>query len=259
MNWYYANNQDRVGPITEEALVTLISEGRVLGETLVWNESLPEWKRLLEVRPDLLGVTGSGADMEFCAVSGKAYPRSQMLQYEGKWISAEHRDTYFQRLREGVSGPADMSYAGFWIRFLAKFIDVIIIWLLSALKSVVLVLIFFGHANIFQPTTNPAEHLGAFFFFQFLNFITDIAIGVSFSWFFLSKYQATPGKLALDLKVVRADASKLSTGRIIGRYFAEMLSGLILAVGYIMAAFDEPEKRALHDRICDTRVVRVRK
>jgi uncharacterized RDD family membrane protein YckC len=30
---------------------------------------------------------------------------------------------------------------------------------------------------------------------------------------------------------------------------------MILLIGYIMAAFDE-EKRALHDRICSTRVVR---
>ena len=41
--------------------------------------------------------------------------------------------------------------------------------------------------------------------------------------------------------------------RAIGRHFSEWLSS-ILFIGYIMAAFDE-EKRALHDRICGTRVV----
>jgi uncharacterized RDD family membrane protein YckC len=30
---------------------------------------------------------------------------------------------------------------------------------------------------------------------------------------------------------------------------------MIFAIGYIMAAFDD-EKRALHDRICSTRVIR---
>ena len=35
---------------------------------------------------------------------------------------------------------------------------------------------------------------------------------------------------------------------------AKILSGLICLAGYIMAGFDE-EKRALHDRICNTRVV----
>jgi uncharacterized RDD family membrane protein YckC len=40
----------------------------------------------------------------------------------------------------------------------------------------------------------------------------------------------------------------------VGRYFSEMLSGMIMMIGYIMAGFDD-EKRALHDRICNTRVV----
>jgi hypothetical protein len=35
-----------------------------------------------------------------------------------------------------------------------------------------------------------------------------------------------------------------------------LLSSLTLAIGYIMAAFDD-EKRSLHDRICDTRVIRL--
>jgi len=55
--------------------------------------------------------------------------------------------------------------------------------------------------------------------------------------------------------VVRSDGSALSTGRIIGRYFSEMLSSMILCIGYLMVAFDE-ERRGLHDRICDTRVIK---
>jgi uncharacterized RDD family membrane protein YckC len=35
-----------------------------------------------------------------------------------------------------------------------------------------------------------------------------------------------------------------------------MVSAMILMIGYIMAGFDS-QKRALHDMICDTRVIRV--
>jgi uncharacterized RDD family membrane protein YckC len=63
--------------------------------------------------------------------------------------------------------------------------------------------------------------------------------------------------MALGLKLVRSDGERLSAGRIIGRYFSEWLSAIILCIGYIMVAFDE-EKQALHDRICDTRVIRVK-
>jgi uncharacterized RDD family membrane protein YckC len=41
----------------------------------------------------------------------------------------------------------------------------------------------------------------------------------------------------------------------VGRYFAQGLSAMLLYIGYIMAGFDS-EKRALHDYLCDTRVIK---
>ncbi len=61
--------------------------------------------------------------------------------------------------------------------------------------------------------------------------------------------------MALGLKVITADGDKVSYLKAFGRYFAEIVSGIILCIGYIMAAFDD-EKRTLHDRICNTRVVK---
>ena len=63
--------------------------------------------------------------------------------------------------------------------------------------------------------------------------------------------------MALGLKVVRPNGMPVDLPRAFGRYFAKMLSAIILFIGYIMAGFDA-EKRALHDMICDTRVVKVR-
>ena len=36
-----------------------------------------------------------------------------MIQYQGQWIAAEHKDAFFQRLREGVaaSGPGGVKRA----------------------------------------------------------------------------------------------------------------------------------------------------
>ena len=61
--------------------------------------------------------------------------------------------------------------------------------------------------------------------------------------------------MACGLKVVDADGNKISYGRALGRGFAEILSGLICDIGYIIAAFDNPQKRSLHDHICSTRVI----
>jgi uncharacterized RDD family membrane protein YckC len=60
--------------------------------------------------------------------------------------------------------------------------------------------------------------------------------------------------MLMKIKVVTADGIPMSYGRSTGRYFAKILSGLIIYIGYLMAFWDE-EKRALHDRICKTRVV----
>ena len=84
-----------------------------------------------------------------------------------------------------------------------------------------------------------------------------LLVGVAYGVFFIRRYSATPGKMALGLKLIRSDGSPLSVGRIIGRHFAEWLSNLTLLIGYIIAAFDD-ERRTLHDRVCDTRVIKAK-
>ena len=84
--------------------------------------------------------------------------------------------------------------------------------------------------------------------------IVQYIIQFGYEVFFIGKFGATPGKMALKIKVINADGSKVSYLKALGRLFAYFLSGIILGIGLIMAAFDD-EKRALHDRICNTRVI----
>ena len=69
-----------------------------------------------------------------------------------------------------------------------------------------------------------------------------------------SRWQATPGKRALDLIVESADGKKLTTGHALQRFLAASLSWLSLNIGHAMAAVP-PKHLALHDRISDTRVL----
>lgn len=261
MQWYYAINSQRQGPVSQAAFEKLVADGIIKPETLVWQQGMSEWKPYASVAGTASSSPGAD-ETEICAVSGKRYPKREMIQYEGKWISAEHRDKYFQQLREGVAPTsavgevAPFGYGGFWIRFVAKFIDGIILWVITMIVNVVLALGILGSANVFTARAEPG-HLAPFFAYQGLSFLCGLCIGIGYSWFFITRYQATPGKMAMGLKLLRADGSTLSFGRIVGRHFAEWLSGMILLIGYIMAGFDE-EKRALHDRICDTRVVRTK-
>jgi len=65
----------------------------------------------------------------------------------------------------------------------------------------------------------------------------------------------TIGKKALNLRVVTADGDRIGYLRAFARYIGRGIGFLILGIGLIMAAFDG-EKRALHDRMCGTRVIR---
>jgi len=48
---------------------------------------------------------------------------------------------------------------------------------------------------------------------------------------------------------------RISFGRATGRFFARIISGLTLGIGYLMVAFTE-KKQALHDMIAGTLVLR---
>jgi uncharacterized RDD family membrane protein YckC len=127
-------------------------------------------------------------------------------------------------------------------------VDTLILWGVSMVIS----LAASGLGLATGAAGNPAALVGV----QGVLILLQLAIGVSYTVYFLGRFGATPGKMACKLRVVRSDGSPVTYGRAFGRHFAEWLSGLILYIGYIMVGFDD-EKRSLHDRVCDTRVVRV--
>ena len=138
---------------------------------------------------------------------------------------------------------------------MAKLLDAIVLYALNLPANFLVAAAFFGVTyQVFSrnhlPGATPQHAL--FFVLVMLPFQTLIAL--AYYCFFVRKYDATLGKIACGLRLFRPDGSKLSMGRIIGRHFAEYISSITLCIGYLMVAWDE-EKRALHDRICDTRVV----
>jgi uncharacterized RDD family membrane protein YckC len=173
-----------------------------------------------------------------CSECGRVFGEDELIRFGNALVCAECKPLYVQKLREGVAPAGEMVFAGFWIRAGAKIIDGVIITVVG------FVLVFLVNFII--------RHVVAAAVLQNTIYI---ALSIFYSIYFLGKYSATPGKMACGLKVVRPDGEKISYARACGRFFAEFLSSIILYVGYILVAFDE-ERRALHDRICDTRVIR---
>jgi len=143
-----------------------------------------------------------------------------------------------------------LNYAGFWIRTGAKLIDVLLFMVLS----IPFVIMFVFSAIKGGPSTQPNfTQLGLQLLFQ-LGFSV---LSVAYTTFFHGKYGATLGKMACGLEVVAPEGGKVSYARAFGRGMAEILSGMICDIGYIIAAFDD-QKRSLHDHIASTRVIRIR-
>ena len=86
--------------------------------------------------------------------------------------------------------------------------------------------------------------------------LAGFGVRAAYFIYFIGKSGQTPGKKVCRIRVVNADGSQVTYGKATGRFFGYILSSLILCIGFLMAAWDD-EKRALHDRICDTRVIKV--
>lgn len=263
MDWYYALDGQQKGPVPQAELDRLVAAGTVGQETLVWHAGMPEWKPLrlaTAAIPPLPPSTPAGAGASFapplgsapsayCGSCGRTFPPEDLMQYGDSRICAECKPAFLQRLRQGVPLPTARRYAGFWIRFVAILIDGLILGAVSIITRLL-----FVAPVVIRPLSggNPFDGLFAAMFG--VSSLVNLCVGIAYQVYFLTQHGATPGKLALGLKVITPDGGPISIGRAFGRYFGYWLDTLTLLIGYIIAAFDS-EKRALHDYICGTRVV----
>lgn len=247
MQWYYATeSREQVGPLSEAEFRQALDKGTIVADTLVWNPTMKTWKKYSEVAGSQPTPDQGRPAASTCSECGRTFSLEDMIRYENAWVCAACKPEFVQKLKEGVSTAGTMAYAGFWIRFGAKFID-----------GIVISLVYFGLVfllGLLLSSTLRANASHAILILA-LNQLIGLAIGASYSSWFLGRFAATPGKMACGLKVVSSEGRAIGYGRGFGRYFAELLSSIIMCIGYIMAGFDS-QKRALHDRICDTRVIR---
>jgi uncharacterized RDD family membrane protein YckC len=260
VNWYYALNNQQLGPVDEQTLQGLVSAGTINGQTLVWREGMGEWVALSiapNLPPDLLALitsapaiaaTGSHAPISNlppgkvrCAECGGIFPPEETIQYGTQNVCGACKPIFLQRLREGAGGlSTGLVYATIWKRFFAKIVD-----------GVLLGIVGFGcQFLIIMAMGGDSENVAAIVVSSGFNMIVGLLYTSILHW----KFGATLGKMALSLKVIRPDGSSLSYPQALGRSAAEYVSSCICLIGYIMAAFDD-EKRSLHDRMCNTRVI----
>jgi uncharacterized RDD family membrane protein YckC len=125
--------------------------------------------------------------------------------------------------------------AGFWIRFVAIFIDSIIIAIVNSALAAILSL-------------NNNGRFGL-----------QVLLGLAYYVYFWSSNGPWPGQTIgsklLNIKVIRTNGSDLTISQALIRYVGFVISEIPLAIGLIWAAFD-PNKQGWHDKIADTYVVK---
>ncbi len=144
-------------------------------------------------------------------------------------------------------------YAGFWRRFIAYLIDYALLTIVIYILAMILGMTA-GIGSVAAETDETgilalASVFGGFFLMLFI-----LLPWLYYSLLESSAKQGTLGKMALGLRVVDYEGRRISFGRATGRYFAKIISGLILLIGYIMAGFTA-KKQALHDIMASTLVV----
>jgi len=289
--WYYADRQrQQHGPIEASTLAGLYRSGRIDLATLVWRDGLAQWQPLSSVRdelsleppapaPPVASAAGPDADAGGVTLdlrhalgsepkAGPASPADapaagpEPAEGERGWATLDLRQPV-EPVASPYAAPAvvdgaseapvqggEVVLAGFWKRVAAYVIDSMIVGVVGGVIGM-----FLGILLV------PAMALGGdggsamYFGGQLLIQLFSIALSAAYyGWFHASRNQATLGKMAIGIKVVRSDGSRITLARGIARYFATILSGLTLCIGFLMAAFTE-RKQGLHDMLCDTLVV----
>ncbi|TKC15805.1 RDD family protein [Robertmurraya kyonggiensis] len=142
-----------------------------------------------------------------------------------------------------LSQQDELKYAGFWMRFWAYLLDLVVIGSVNRL--------------LINPTFRALDiDLNAFSIFA----PVTIATAITFYAYFvlMTKYFGqTLGKMVFGLKVVPLKGNKLSWGTILFREWIGRFISTTVWISYAVVAF-LPKKQGIHDLFSDTSVVHER-
>ena len=147
-------------------------------------------------------------------------------------------------------------YAGFWIRAVASLIDSILVTMIVGplLWKIYGRGYFQAYFDLLEGRLDMAADKPLFAGpADVLLSLVLPAIGIVAFWIARA---ATPGKMALSLKIVDAKTlGHMSKGQAIGRYLGYYVSIFPLGLGLLWVAFD-PRKQGWHDKLAGTVVIR---
>ncbi len=140
-------------------------------------------------------------------------------------------------------GAGEPAPVGFWVRFVAMLIDLLVFLVVENVLVLTAELIWGG--EIVDSTMFKATVMAFMFVFASVYCVALHAL-----------FGQTIGKMVVKVRVVGADGGSLSLGTSVLRYIGYFLSGATFLIGYVMAGLRH-DRRALHDLVAGTRVMHV--
>src|SRR6476660_2350749 len=150
-----------------------------------------------------------------CSQCGRTFAHSDVVQIAGNWVCGDCKPAFLSRVMASgaaAASPLSWHYGGFWIRFGARFIDGLVLWVPLLIIAAVLI------PNLLRAQGDPSKPAAAFAAFSVSFFLVYFLLLACYEVLFLKYRGATLGKMACGLKVVLADCSSLRWGATIGRF-----------------------------------------
>jgi uncharacterized RDD family membrane protein YckC len=144
-----------------------------------------------------------------------------------------------------IKTPTDMQYAGFWLRVGAYLIDELIFFIPLVVINVA--------AGLLTSLTSDSILIALISITMAL--LVAVLYGLYGGLFESSRFQATPGKMLLKIKVTDIQGNRCSFVRAFARYIGMGISDATFYIGYLMAIWTE-KKQCLHDKVANCLVIR---
>ncbi|GAB2571963.1 RDD family protein [Dyella jejuensis] len=227
MEVWIGRQGERHGPYQEEQVREWLRSGQLSRDDLGWYEGLADWQ-----------------------------PLSVLFPQDKPAPANPYAPPPLQQQAASVS----FGYAGFWQRFSAWFIDLIILMI----PSMIVMYLLGGmqaYDHLREQLQGGADMSAAFRDYaaatETSSLVSLVITFFYYTFFEASKWQATPGKLALRLRVTDVNGQRITLGRSAARNLVRLsalIFGLIPIICYLAVAWTQ-RKQGLHDLWASTFVL----
>jgi uncharacterized RDD family membrane protein YckC len=215
-----------------------------------------------------------GPKLVRCEITGQMVPEDEIVEIDGRRVSAAGKEELLRRLRSGERLPGELERPTVLRRFACIFVDILLLGAVFALIQFTMLGTVFSN-----PRSLNVQRLVAH---ATMASVLTIVIGLAYFSLFHGLRGQTPGKMAGKIKVVNPDGTAISYPKALVRALfydgPQLLApltfsfalqspevvnvfngvGIVYGIANVLfALFDRAQQRALHDRLAGTRVIKL--